>query len=80
MDRRGYGKYRDGETMKRHRMKKSSKKRRMKRDSDYGIGKGIGRTFTGIMPAIGLGVGLSAGASVMGEMGNIGSAAAKLKV
>jgi hypothetical protein len=61
-------------------MKKTWKKKRMKRDSTYGIGKGIGQTFTGIMPAVGLGVGIGAGASAMGEMGNIGSAADKLKL
>jgi len=61
-------------------MKKTGKKKRMKRDYIYGIGKGVGKSVSAIAPAVGLGVGLGAGAYAMGQMGGIGSAVDKLKL
>lgn len=61
-------------------MKHAGKKRRLKKDYSYGIGKGIGRSVSAITPAVGLGVGIGAGAYAMNQVGGMGSAFSALKL
>lgn len=55
--------------MKRHRMKTTRKKKRMRHGTDFGVSR-----------AIGLGVGIGASAYAMNQVGSMGSAFGALKV